>query len=276
MKHFFTTRVKAVLIAAVLIAAVLAVVSNLTGRSVPDILVQDVLAPLRSGANSLTLQAERIYDYIFGYEMLEAENAVLKEELAQMEDAARKAADMARENERLRKLLELKAANEDYQLVDAYIIARSSNDWTSTLTINRGTNAGIETGMCAITEEGAVVGLVTEVGSNYAVIKSVLDASLDISGTISTSGYSGMVHGGYTTGEENLLLMEYLPSSAVIRTGDEVVTAGSTVYPRNLILGNVAKVGVTDTGVAKYAYLNPAADIASLEQVFIITQFAVE
>jgi len=276
MKYFFTTRVKAVLIAAVLIAAVLAVVSNLTGRSVPDILVQDVLTPLRSGVNSLTLQAERIYDYIFGYEMLEAENAVLKDKLSQMEDASRKAADVARENERLRKLLELKAANEDYNLVDAYIIARSSNDWISTLTINRGTNAGIQIGMCAITEEGAVVGLVTEVGSNYAVIKSVLDASLDISGTISTSGYSGMVHGGYTTGQENLLLMEYLPSSAVIRTGDEVVTAGSTVYPRNLILGNVAQVGVTDTGVAKYAYLTPAADIASLEQVFIITEFAVE
>ena len=82
MKHFFTTKVKAVLIAAVLLAAVLAVVSNLTGRSVPDILVQDILAPLRAGANSLTLQAERIYDYIFGYEMLEAENSVLKEELA--------------------------------------------------------------------------------------------------------------------------------------------------------------------------------------------------
>ena len=276
MKHFFTTRVKAVLIAAVLIAAVLAVVSNLTGRSVPDILVQDVLAPLRSGANSLTLQAERIYDYIFGYEMLEAENAVLKEELAQMEDAARKAADMARENERLRKLLELKAANEDYQLVDAYIIARSSNDWTSTLTINRGTNAGIETGMCAITEEGAVVGLVTEVGSNYAVIKSVLDASLDISGTISTSGYSGMVHGGYTTGEENLLLMEYLPSSAVIRNNDQVVTAGSTVYPRNLILGYVVDAGFDSTGVAKYAVLEPAVDIDSLEQIFVLTDFSME
>jgi len=276
MKHFFTTKVKTVMIIAVLLAAGLAVVSNLTGRTLPEMLVQGVLTPLRTGASSLTDQAERIYDYIFGYEMLEAENAVLKDKLSQMEDASRKAADVARENERLRKLLELKAANEDYNLVDAYIIARSSNDWISTLTINRGTNAGIQIGMCAITEEGAVVGLVTEVGSNYAVIKSVLDASLDISGTISTSGYSGMVHGGYTTGQENLLLMEYLPSSAVIRTGDEVVTAGSTVYPRNLILGNVAQVGVTDTGVAKYAYLTPAADIASLEQVFIITEFAVE
>jgi len=239
-------------------------------------LVQGVLAPLRSGANSLTNQAERVYDYIFRYESLEAENAALREQLAQMEDAARQADSIARENDRLRQLLELQKANEDYELVDAYIIARSSNDWTSTLTINRGTNDGVEVGMCAITEDRAVVGLVTEAGTNYAVIRSVLDSSLDISATIADSGYSGMVRGGYAAGQEGLLLMEYLPSAAVIRTGDQVVTAGSTVYPRNLILGNVARAGNTDTGVAKYAHLKPAADIASLEQVFVITQFAEE
>lgn len=276
MKHFFTTKVKAVLIIAVLLAAGLAIASNLMGKPVGDLLVQDVLAPIRSGANSLTLQAERIYDYIFRYEALEAENEQLKEQLADMEDAARQADAVSRENDRLRALLELQKANEDYELVDAYIIARSSNDWTSTFTINRGTSAGIEEGMCAITEEGAVVGLVTEVGSNYAVIKSVLDSSLVISASFASSDYSGMVKGGYTAGQEDMLLMEYLPSSAVIRTGDQVVTAGSTVYPRNLILGTVARVGVTDTGVAKYAYLAPAADIDRLEQVFIVTQFAVE
>lgn len=276
MKHFFTTRVKAVLIIAALLALGLAIISNLTGTTIPDLLVKSVLTPLRTGANALTNQAEQVYDYIFRYESLEAENAALREQLALMEDAARQADSIARENERLRALLELQKANEDYELVDAYIIARSSNDWTDTLTINRGTNAGIQVGMCAITENRAVVGLVIEVGSNYAVIRSVLDSSLDISATIADSGYSGMVQGGYVSGHDGLLLMEYLPSAAVIRTNDQVVTAGSTVYPRNLILGNVVGAGFTDTGVAKYAYLEPAADIASLEQVFIITQFAVE
>lgn len=276
MKHFFTTKVKAVLIIAVLLAAGLAVAASVMGKPVGDLLVQNVLTPIRGGLANLTLQAERLYDYVFRYESLEAENAALKEQLAEIEDAARQADSIARENDRLRALLELKEANEDFQLVDAYIIARSSNDWTSTFTINRGTGAGIEPGMCAITEEGAVVGLVIESGSNYAVIKSVLDSSLEISGTIASSGYSGMVQGGYTAGVKDQLLMEYLPSSAVIRTNDQVVTAGSTVYPRNLILGYVSQAGFTDTGVAKYAYLRPAANIDSLEQVFIITQFSVE
>ena len=149
-------------------------------------------------------------------------------------------------------------------------------DWTHTFTINRGTTAGIEPGMCAITENGEVVGLVTEAGPNYAVIKPVLDSSLEISATIAASGYSGMVQGAYTSEHAGLLLMDYLPSSAVIRNNDRVVTAGSTVYPRNLILGYVVDAGFNDTGVAKFALLKPAANIDTLEQVFIITSFSTE
>jgi len=67
--------------------------------------------------------------------------------------------------------------------------------------------------------------------------------------------------------------MNYLPSSATIRNHDQVVTTGSTVYPRNLVLGHVVDAGFDDTGVAKYALLQPAADVRSLEQVFIVTEY---
>ena len=70
--------------------------------------------------------------------------------------------------------------------------------------------------------------------------------------------------------------MNYLPSSATIRNNDQVVTTGSTVYPRNLILGYVVDAGFDDTGVAKYALLEPAADIGALDQIFIITEYNVE
>ena len=273
MRHFFSTRVKVVLVAAVLLALVLTVVGSLTGKNYPAMLVQGVLTPLRAGANALTNQIERGYDYIFKYEALEAENAALKEQLAKMESNDREADSLAREIERLRALLELKAANEDYEWVDGYVISRSSNDWTNTLTVNRGTASGIREGMCAITANGEVVGLVIEAGSNYCVVKTILDSSLSISATIASTGYSGLVSGGYTHNHGDMLWMENLLSTAIIRNHDQVVTAGSTMYPRNLILGYVVDAGMEDTGVAKYAVLTPAADIENLEQVFIITEF---
>ena len=273
MKHYLTTRVRIVLVAAVLIAVILTVVSSLTGLNLPNMIAQGVLTPIRSGISSLTDKAEQYYDYMFRYESLVAENAKLKDELAQVSDNARKYDSIAAENDRLRQLLELTKSHEDYKLVDAYIISRSSVDWSSTFTINRGTNAGIEAGMCAITASGELVGLVSEAGPNYAVVKSVLDSSLEISATIASSGYNGMVQGGYASGLEGLLRMNYLPSSATIRNNDQVVTSGSTVYPRNLIIGHVVDAGFDDAGIAKYALLQPAADIRQVEQVFIVTEY---
>lgn len=276
MRQLFNTKIKVILVLGVLLTAILAVMAGLTNRSIPELMVQGALAPFRAAATSLTQTAERYYSYMFRYEALEAENAALKASIAQMEDVARQADATSRENTRLRALLDLKEVHEDYQQVDAYIIGWSSTDWTNTFTINRGTNSGIDTNMCAITANGEVVGLVTQVGPNWAVVKTVLDSTLEISATIATSGYNGMVSGGYISGNETLLRMDYLPSSSIIRNKDQVVTSGSTVYPRGLILGYVVDAGFQETGVAKFALLQAAAEISSLEQVFILTDYTTD
>ena len=276
MKQLFSTKLRIILVLVVLITAALSVVAGLTNQSVPDLVIQGLLTPFRSAATALTNTVERYYSYMFKYEALEAENQVLKAQIAQMEDVARQADATSRENERLRKTIKLQNAHESYVLQDAYIIGWSSTDFTSVLTVNRGSDAGIATNMCAVTETGEVVGLVTQVGKNYAEVKTVLDSTLEISSTISSSGYNGMVKGGYMNGTEKLLKMDYLPSAAIIRNNQQVVTSGSTVYPRGLIVGSVVDAGFEQTGVAKYALLKSAADIDSLEQVFIITQYTTD
>ena len=276
MRHFISPRIQVVLILALLLVLGLVIGSNLTGMSIPGMVVQGVLTPIRAGANSLTNQAEHIYDYIFRYEALVAENEALREQIAQMRKDNNQANFILRENDRLRDLLQMQKDHEDYVLVDSYVISRSSTEWNSTFTLDKGSRAGIAQGMVAITANDEVVGLITEVGPNYCVVKSVLDSSLEISATIASSGYSGMVQGGYSTGSTGLLRMNYLPSSSVIRNHDQVVTAGSTVYPRNLILGYVVDAGIADAGAAKFALLEPAADIDNLEQVFILTGYAQE
>ena len=273
MRHLFSTKLRVILIVAVLLAAGLTVLSNAMGQTIPDMLVQGALAPFKAAANGLTDQAEQLYGYMFNYETLLAENEALKAQIAEMEDEARQADAYQRENERLREALDLTATHEDYVLVDGYIIGRSSNDWINTLTINQGSNVGIEDGQCAMTANGEVVGLVTDVGPNYAIITTVLDSSLEISATIASSGYNGMTRGGYTDGRKDLMRMDYLPSSSIIRNKDQVVTAGSTVYPRNLILGYVVDAGYDTTGVAKYAMVEPAIEIGRLEQIFILTDY---
>ena len=276
MRHLFSTKVRIILVLAVLLAAALAVVAGVSEQSLPEVVVQGLLTPFKAAGNALTQTAEKYYSYMFRYEALEAENQALKADIAKMEDVARQADSVNRENQRLRAMLKFKETHESYELVDAYIIGWHSTDWNNTYTINRGSNSGIAVNMCAITANGEVVGLVTEVGLNYATVKTVLDSTLEISGTISTSGYNGMVSGGYIDGHNTLLKMNYLPSDSIIRNQDQVVTSGSTVYPRGLIIGHVVDAGFEDTGVAKFALLETAADIDSLEQIFIITQYTNE
>ena len=70
-----------------------------------------------------------------------------------------------------------------------------------------------------------------------------------------------------------MMRMDYLPSAAIIRNNDQVVTSGSTVYPRDLIIGYVVDAGFGDTGVAKFAMLVPAVEFGRLEQVFVLTSY---
>ena len=114
MRHFFSNKIWAVLVISLLLAAGLGIFSSMTGKNIPQMVFQSVLTPLRTGVNAVADQAQKLYDYIFKFEALQAENAALKEELAQVQEDAREADALIREIERLRKLLELKQAHADY------------------------------------------------------------------------------------------------------------------------------------------------------------------
>lgn len=273
MRKRIPGRVKLIVVSALLLAVLTAIISAQFGATWAQKAVQAVLTPIRSGVNSISVQAERYYNYIFKYESLEAENKYLMKRNAELEEQARQVDLLERENSRLHELLHLAEENIDYEFCEAYVISWDSSSWKSTFTIGKGTNAGLETGMVAVTENKQVIGQITEVGLNWATITTILDSSMEISAYVASSGHTGVVQGAYTTGNAGKLRMNYLPSSAVLRNNDQVVTSGSTVYPKDLVLGYVTDAGFDETGVSKYAVLEPAADFGSLEQVFIITHF---
>ena len=147
MRNLFNTKVRIILVIAGLITAALVIMNSVGMITVPGVITQTLIAPVRGVGTALASTAELYYSYMFKYEALAAENAELKAQIAQMEDVARQADSVNRENARLRRLNNLKATNESYEMVDAYIIGWNSTDWNNTCTINRGTSAGIEAGI---------------------------------------------------------------------------------------------------------------------------------
>ena len=73
---------------------------------------------------------------------------------------------------------------------------------------------------------------------------------------------------------EGKLKLSYLPSSAQLVSGDEVLTSGKgEVYPSGLVVGQVEGVFTDPSGQSRYAVVVPSADLEELIQVFIIKDF---
>ena len=86
-------------------------------------------------------------------------------------------------------------------------------------------------------------------------------------------GYTGVVQGTFLEDGTEILRMNYLLTDAIVKNNDQVVTTGSTLYPRGLLLGYITNASLDETGVAKYATLEPSCDLGKLEQIAIITQY---
>ena len=273
-KKLFTSKINTLLIVAVALAIITTVAAAVSGgTTLPENVVGSVLQPLRSGVAAIDRHALRLYNYIFSYESLQAENEALKAQIAQMDEDVRAAQELQRENLRYRQLLEIKEAHEDYQFTPAYLIAWDSSSWRSAFTIGKGTNHGIEIGMAAISENHQMIGLVTDVGANWATVTTILDNGLEVSASIASSGYTGVVQGTYESETTQVLRMNYLSTDAQLKNGDQVVTTGSTLYPKGIMLGKITNVSLDETGVAMFAALKASCDLDDLEQVFIITEF---
>lgn len=274
MKRIFSLRVVITLLVALVIAALIAVGMAVSERTpLGQRITETMLQPVRSGVAALTRQVERIYNYMYDYDRLEAENDILRERIAQLEQENQAAAELLAENERLREFLNLQEEHDEFSYLTAYITGWDSSNYRSSFTIGKGSASGITEGIAALNEYGQMVGVVTDVGLNWATITTVLDSNLRISAQISGSGYTGVAQGTLQTGADGDIRLNYVSVNAVMKNGDLVVTSGSDTYPKGLALGYVSAFGLSEGGTDRFATVTAGADFSSLEQVFLILDY---
>ena len=145
---------------------------------------------------------------------------------------------------------------------------------TATLTLSRGTDAELEVGDCVITETGALVGVIREVGYNWAAVSTVIDPSSELGGIVNRTYSAGVLEGDFTLMGQGKLKLSYLPDDAQLVSGDEVLTSGKGgVYPSGLVVGTVDGVFTDPSGINRYAVVTPAAELSQLIEVFVVTDF---
>lgn len=233
-----------------------------------------VAAPFRAAGEAISETVDRWVGYFTRYDELEEENRLLKNQIAEMEEDVRKAQADSEENKRLRELCELREQRRDLHFESARIVERDANNWSSIFTVNKGVGEDVAVGDCVVTEEGFLVGVVTEAGLGWATVRTILDSDSSIGATVFRSGQVAVAEGDFSLMSQGRLKLTYLGADSDLVAGDLIETSGlGGYYPSQVVIGYVESVGTDDDGLSRYAVIRPQADVSSLTQVFIVTDF---
>ena len=261
MKQFFRNNGGLLLVAAVLLAAVVTVGAYILGYDPLSSALELISTPFRSASASVAGWMKDRYNKEFNYDQLAAENEALRQRVAELEQDAIAGQDAVRENERMKDLLGLAEQRPDLQYRDAEVVRGPSSNWSSDLTIDRGTLGGVEADDCVIDQYGHLVGIVTRADLNSSVVTTILDPTLWVGGRVARTDEDAMLTGDFT------LMLEGL-------TGDQIITSGiGGIYPPGLAVGAIRSLVVEEDGITRYAQVEPAADLSGLRYVYVIVDY---
>ena len=260
---------------AAVIAVLLSVMSyfSATSAALPN-LAGIAASPFRALSAAVSETLGHGADYVTRFDELEEENRQLKLKIAEMEEDVRQATFDREENAHLRKVAELREQRRDLHLESARVLVQDSSNWYSLLTINKGTAYDIEVGDCVVTEEGYLLGVVTEAGLNWATVRTILDSESSIGALVFRSGSSALAQGDFSLMGQGRMALAYLGAEPDVVAGDLIVTSGlGGYYPSQVVIGYVEEVRTGDDGLTQYAVLRPEMSLEGLTEIFVVTSF---
>ena len=231
-----------------------------------------VLVPIQSGVNRV---GGGLYNELSSVGKLKtalAENETLKTRVDELTEENTRLRSEQFELERLRSLYELDQEYMQYHKIGARIIAKDSSSWFSVFRIDKGSDDGIKEDMNVIAG-GGLVGIVTDVGANYATVRSIIDDSSRVSAMAQQSGDSCIVAGDLQLFKDGRLKLSYMEKDDDIKDGDMIVTSNiSGKFLPGILVGYATDITVDyNDNLTKSGYLIPAARFDRLQEVLVIT-----
>ena len=233
-----------------------------------------IFVPMQQGINNT---GAWIFDFANDFRTLSdvlEENKELKAKIEELEKQISDNKQDQYELENLRELFELDEKYPDYEKVAASVIAKNSGNWFSTFTINRGSKDGIEVGMNVLAGSG-LVGIVVDVGENYAKVRSIIDDSSNVSAMVATTGDNFNVSGNLQSMNESSVIhfSGLKDEKNQAKVGDPVITSYvSDRYQQGILIGYIASIEKNSNNLTKTGTITPVVDFEHLEEVLVITK----
>src|ERR1041385_7583920 len=201
--------------------------------------VYQLIAPFLTSGSGLQKQITSVRTGLKSLDQLERENSELQVENRKLRATNQALRDVEREVNRLRHALSYKERSL-FKLVPAVVVTRDASTWWRTITINRGSEDGVEGDMPVVTDEG-LVGKTTTVSANISVVILVSDENCKVACSVEGTREQGIVSGERViAGITPTLDLNFLSKQADLRAGQKVYTTGvGGVFPSGLLVGVV-------------------------------------
>ncbi len=171
----------------------------------------------------------------------------------------------------LRQLYALDDRYDTYEKIGARVIGKDAGNWFSSFLIDKGTNDGIDVNMNVIAG-GGLVGLVTEVGPNWATVRSIIDDSSNVSSMVLSTSDVCVVSGDLELMNNGYIKFSQLIDEAdKVGQGDLIVTSYiSDKFLPGLSVGYISHINKDANNMTKSGYITPSADFKHIETVLVI------
>ena len=275
MKDFFQSWKFKVIICIFALVFGIMIYAAIAGNNIifPRSLLETVTQPFVSAGSAVSSWAEDTIDTLVNANKYREENERLRQMLTEMYGQIIDKERTDEENAHYRSILGIAEEHKDYKWSPpCNVTARNAGDIYGGFTIDRGSADGIKLYDPVFTSIG-LVGIIGEISEHYSTVKTVLSPDVNVGLVTVRTKSVGITENDAEYAAAGCCIMSFVSKSSDITEGDVVITAGSSVFPGDIMFGTVKSVFSDSNGLTKHAVIEPSEDVFKITQVFVITGF---
>ena len=231
-----------------------------------------IVVPLQDGMNGIGKWFTNKADYFNSVKKLTKKNKELESQVNELTEENSLLAQNKYELERLRDLYQLDQDYSSYEKIAANVIGKDSGNWFDIFTINKGSKDGIKKDMNVISG-GGLVGIVTDVGKDYAKVRAIIDDESSVSVSFANTSDTGIVSGDLKLMDDGVMNVTEVLKDAKVTEGDMVVTSKiSDKFVPGILVGYVTNIKLDSSELTQTGQIIPVVDFKHIDEVLVITQ----
>ena len=276
MKDFFDTwKFKILVGIAVFLAAIMAY-AGANGRltAAPQEILSVAVAPFQRAAAAVSNGVSSLWEKYTNIDAILEENEKLTAENAELRGQMVDYDKLKAENEAYKALTNIQEQHPEMSYVSSFVIGRDPLDSFYGFTLDKGSLDGVEVNDAITSDEGYLLGVVTEVDLTSCKVMTILHPSFNAAGVVSRTRDNGIITGSADYAADGLCILSNLSRGTLTKANDQVITTGlGGVFPPDVLVGVVQELVPEASGKSTIAVLKPGADPRTVKHVFIITNY---